>query len=585
MHNKNKSIISQALNAFRGAFFAAGIFSLFINILVLTIPLYLLNVYTHVFASMSVETLIMLTIVAVGALVVQGLLEIIRSRVLVRVSAGIDSRLGEAVLSSTISKAAGSAQHSTQPMRDVNELRGFLGGPDVFRLIDIPLIPVFVGVLYFFDPLLSMIALAGAIVLFALAIINQLVTQKPLNAMNDQSMQSFNRVDDYVRNADVIKAMGMGAAITSRWQAENFNKLQWLRKAADRAGTISSTAHFVRMLLQVAIIGAGTYLYLQHEILAGTIIAASILMGRALAPVESAISTWKNVVSARSAYKRLVMLLEESKQDEVNMELPAPEGRISLDRIIVADQRKENIFLKNVGFEILPGEMLGIVGPSGAGKSTLGKVLVGITSPSTGEIRLDGAELDHWDSTSLGKYIGYLPQDVQLFGGTVAENIARMNKDANVSDIIAAAKLVGAHDLILRLPKGYETQVGEAGLALSSGQRQHIGLARAYYGCPKLVVLDEPNANLDSESEFALLKGLSNARQQKITQVVITHRPSVLQSSDKMLMLKDGTMELFGPSDKVRERLLALRDSMSANSNKLGSGSAMSVSPIRQGNA
>lgn len=551
MTTTDQSSIREILRIYRGAFIAAALFSLFASLLTLTIPLYLINVFTHVFASLSVETLILLTVVALGALLLQSALELVRGRILTRVSQAIDARLGRQVLAAGLRRAAGGNEHSAQAMRDVSELRALIGGPELYRLIEIPLIPVFIGVLYLLHPLIGHIALGGGLLLLLLAFLNEIVTRQPLDAGNHESLRGFNRVEDYMRNADVVAAMGMGPDIAARWQRDNATRLAYMQTAADRAGLIGNLARLVRMVLQIAILGGGTYLFLQHDILSGTIIAASILMARALAPVESAIGTWKNLVSAKAAYGRLNKLLQTKGVKATGSVFPVPEGRLALEQAIVSAPNTSRLLLKRVSFELTPGEMLGVIGPSGAGKSTLGKLLVGVLKSNGGSVRLDGMELRHWEPEALGRHIGYLPQDVQLFNGSVAENIARMDQDAALEDVLAAAHLAGVHDLIARLPNGYETVIGEGGLALSGGQKQHIGLARAYYGYPRLVILDEPNSNLDLESESALRRLLQEGKRLGLTQIVISHHTGTLEGADKMLLLREGVVDLFGPKKDV----------------------------------
>lgn len=555
MQASDKPKLRQILAAYRGAFVAAAVFSVFINLLLLTIPLYLINVFSHVFGSRSLETLGMLTLVAGGALLLQAALELVRGRLLVRVSTEVEDRLGHEVFGATLLGAAGTNLHSAQPLRDVNELRNILGTGDIFRLVDITVIPLFVAVIYLFHPTLALIALGGALVLFALAVLNEWVTRKPLGQANQLAMSSINRAEDFVRNADVIRAMGMLPSVTKTWQSENEKKFSSLEAGSNWGNRLRVTARLVRMLLQMGLLGVGTYLYLQQEILPGTIIAASILMARALAPVESAIGTWKSVVSARAAYHRLAALLTTAASSNEQTALPVPLGRVNAERVMIAVRDSGSLLLKQITFELAPGELLGVIGPSGAGKSTLAKALVGVLRPTAGAVRLDGASLIHWDPDALGQHLGYLPQDVQLFAGTIAENIGRMNPSADPEAVVDAAQRVGVHDMILRLPSGYDTRIGEGGVALSSGQTQHIGLARAYFGNPTLVVLDEPNANLDADSEMALHRLLKEAKGGGTTQIVISHRPSVLQAADKMLLLREGAIDMFGPAQEVLARV------------------------------
>lgn len=548
------SPLKDILSAFRGAFGAAAIFSVFISLLALTIPLYLINVFTHVFSSLSVETLLLLTLVATGALLLQSALELVRGRLLVKVSAQFDARLGKETLKAALTSSAGTNNHSAQPLRDVNELRGLLQSGTIFQLVDIPLIPLFVGIIYLFHPTLAAISGAGALVLFGIAVANEWVTRRPLGKFNDISMKSQSAADDYVRNADVIRAMGMMPAISQDWQSKNSEKYKLMQQGADWGSRFKTAARFVRMGLQMAVLGTGTYLFLQNEILPGTIIAASFLMARALAPVESAIGTWKNVVSGQAAYKRLNDLLRRTAlKYQSATDLPVPVGHLAVERITLATESGLTL-LKQVSFDLPAGQMLGLVGPSGAGKSTLGRVIVGIHTPTVGTVRLDGANLEDWHPDSLGRHLGYLPQDVQLFSGTVALNIARMDSSVSSDSIVNAAKRVGVHEMIQRLPKGYDTPIGEGGVSLSAGQKQQIGLARAYFGNPTLVVLDEPNSNLDGEAETRLRSALEENKRLGVTQIVISHRPNLLQAADSILLLRGGVAEAFGPRSELLGR-------------------------------
>lgn len=550
-----KSEISNILADYRGAFIAVGVFGVFINLLMLTIPLYMLQVFTRVLTSRSLDTLLMLTIAAGGALLVQAVLEIVRSRLLVRVGAMIDKGLSAKVLSAILNKSAGSTQRNSQGLRDLNELRTFITGPMVFTLFDAPFAPFYVAVIYLLHPALGSIALVGCLLLFGIGYLTEVLTRKPLNDSNAVSNRAMMQVEGYVRNADALKAMGMAPAITSRWNNSNNEVMSSLSMASDKAGVLSGLAKFVRMLLQIALFGAGAYYFILDEMLLGAMIAAAILMSRALAPVESAIGTWKGLVSARAAYKRLKGVLDDYMPKNENMSLSEPEGHLSVERVVVTAPGSDQLILKGVSFDLKSGELLGVIGPSGAGKTTLGKAIVGVLSPRAGVTRLDGANIHDWDPDELGQYIGYLPQDVQLFSGTVADNIARMASEFESTDVVEAAKMAGVHELILRLPKGYDTDIGDGGLALSAGQRQHVALARALYRQPRLIVLDEPNSNLDSISERALVNAMSRAKNSGAAVVVISHRPSILGTADKMLALNNGVVEIFAPREEVMSRM------------------------------
>ena len=560
MTPRQPSPLLKVLRQFRGAFLAVVLFSLCISVLQLALPIYIFSVFTLVFNTMSGETLLMLTLMVMGAILATAALELVRGKVLARVAQGLDARLGRDVLEAVLRTSGIVRPASGQALRDVTELRGLLTGSEIYRMVEVPLVPLYIGALYFFHPTVAWVALAGTVVLMILAVVNEVVSRPALKKMNTETLKGFSRVDDYVRSADAIQAMGMVPAVVRRWERQNQEKLRQLSVASGRAVTVSTFARFVRMALQVALYGVGAYLFLQHELLVGGMIAANMIMSRGLAPVEASISTWKTLVSGHAAYGRLSELLAQNLRQAGGLALPSPEGRLQVEKVTVISGSPTagtpRVILQGVSFDLEPGKQLGIVGPSGAGKTTLGRVIAGVIPAASGAVRLDGADLRHWDADQLGHHMGYLPQEVQLFSGTVAENIARMAPTVDVKPVIAAARLTGAHEMIQRLPKGYETDVGENGSALSAGQRQHIGLARAFFGNPRLVVLDEPNSNLDSESEQALVRALGTARSAGMTVIVITHRPSLLDGADKLLVLRSGNVELFGPRSDVLARIL-----------------------------
>lgn len=555
----NDHTLSRLILQYRGSFMVLGVFSIFFNILVLTMPLYMLTVFSNVMTSRSQETLTLLTVAAVAALMIQGLLDFIRSRVLVRIGLALDLELTPQVLEAIIRHAAGRAERNAQRLRDAAELRNFLTGTGIFNLFDAPFVPLYVLVIYLMHPMLGHLALFGSLILFGIAVGNELITRKPIKSALSYNQRNQQRVDEFVRNADAIEAMGMMPAVLEQWRIQNNTALLSLSKGADTASYMQGLAKFIRIVLQVGLYGVGAYLYLHGELMTGAIIASSILMGRALAPVEAAISTWKNMVGAKNAYDRLKEILAPERLEPYRnrMSLPTPEGRLQLERVIVTAPGTDRLTLKGVGFSLEPGEFLGVVGPSGAGKTTLAKLLVGILVPKSGSARLDGVDLASWHPDELGRHVGYLPQDVQLFAGTVRENIARLSRDNDPEAVIEAAKKVGMHEAILQFPNGYDTNIGDAGALLSAGQRQHLALARAMYGSPRLLVLDEPNSNLDSVSEEALLRALDAAKKEGITIVVITHRPSILHAADKMLMLRNGVVEMYGARSQIMQQLTA----------------------------
>ncbi len=417
------------LSRFRGALVSVGLFSFFFNLLVLTLPLYMLSVFTRVLTSKSEETLVLLTVAALAALMIQGLLDMIRTRIMSRVGMGLDAALTPQVLEAVVRDSAGSGRRNIQPLSDVAEVRNFLSGSGLFSLFDAPFAPLYVGVIYILHPDLGTLALVGALVLFAIAMVNEAATRKPIKVISAHSQNTEARIQEFVRNADAIEAMGMMPAVLERWRTHTRDGISGASEITNKATAANSLAKFVRMALQIGLFGTGAYLYIQQELAAGAMIAASILMGRALAPVESAIGTWRNVVGAKAAYGRLRQILASDRftQYRDRMELPRPSGRVELERVVVMAPGSERLILKGVSLALRPGEFLGVIGPSGAGKTTLAKVLVGILPPRGGAgARLDGAELAAWHPDDLGQYIGYLPQDVQLFPGTVRENIARM---------------------------------------------------------------------------------------------------------------------------------------------------------------
>lgn len=543
--------LSEAFKDVRGAFVSIGAFSFFINLLMLTGPLYMLQVYDRVLTSGSRHTLIMLTVVAVGMILTSALLELVRSRILVRIGSRLDRRLNDRLFAGLLRlhlQQKGSSQ--SQPLRDLETLRGFLTGSGLISLFDAPWTPLFLAIIFLLHPLLGLVALSGAVVLFILAVVSELVTRGPLREASHDSAAAHGFTENTLRNAEVIEAMGMLPGLQRRWQARHQAALVAQAKASDRGGLLTACAKFVRPVLQVAILGTGAYLALQQVITPGVMIAASIIMGRALAPVEGAIGNWRGFILARNAKSRLRSFLEKDEPPEASMPLPRPKGAVSVERLVAAPPGLERPVLKGISFALKAGDSLGIIGPSAAGKSTLARLLIGVWPAAAGQVRLDGADIGDWNHLELGSHLGYLPQDVELFDGTVAENIARFG-EPNPENVVRAARRAGVHELILRLPEGYDTMIGPGGAALSGGQRQRIGLARALYGDPAFMVLDEPNSNLDGEGEAALRQAVQELKQDGTTVVVIAHRPSVLAGMDKILVLRDGQIEHFGSRDEV----------------------------------
>ena len=547
-----KNSLQVAYGKFRIAFIATMVFSFFLNLLMFVGPLYMLQIYDRVLSSRNETTLVMLTLIAIGLLVSFGILDFIRSKLLVRAGTQFDEALSKPVFHRVVKQqvsAPGSGGHVA--LSDVDKVREFLTGQGIISFFDAPWVPLFLALCFAFHPWLGLVATAGAIVIFILALVNEFGTRKLLQSAGQSGQGAQHFASTTMQNAEVIRAMGMEGALSKRWQDQHDKMLTDQAAASGRGGMVMSSSKFVRMSLQVCILGVGAYLVLMREISPGIMIAASIVMGRALAPVEQSVGQWKQFIGARQSHRRLKALFESVAADRERTELPAPKGRIDVEKLVAFLPGTREPLLKNISFTLDAGEVLALIGPSGSGKSTLVRHMVGAALPAGGTMRLDGTEISHWDIGQLGKYLGYLPQDVQLFGGTVAENIARFQENAEDADIVQAATLAGAHEMIQKLPDGYDSSVGVGGSSLSGGQKQRVGLARAVYGLPKLIVLDEPNSNLDSRGEQALLACIKELKAHGLTIVLVTHKSSLLAVSDKTLMLVDGAVEKFGATSEI----------------------------------
>lgn len=548
---KARNLFSEALRTYRSVLGSTIVFSAVINALMFVGPLYMLQVYDRVLQSRSEMTLVALTVIAAAMLAIYGLLEWIRSRVLVRAGMRFDNALANPLFSRVVTASlAQPGAKSEFALVDVDRLREFLTGAGLIAICDVPWVPVFLAVCFVFHPLLGWVATGGAVIIFILALLNEFTTKKTLNEANMHSQSAQHFANTTLQNVEVIRALGMEQSLRARWDAMHRRMLELQATASDRAGALVSASKFVRMMLQVAILGTGAYLALENEITPGVMIAASIMMGRALAPVDQVVGQWKQFVGARQAYARLKDLFARIPEELDRTQLPRPEGHYSAEQLIVAAPGTRMPIINGVTFSLPAGETLALVGPSGAGKSSLIRALVGVWTPLAGAVRLDGSELSHWDREALGDQIGYLPQTVELFSGTIAENIARF-KQATSDEVIAAAKNAGVHELIQALPEGYETQIGTGGRQLSGGQRQRVGLARALFGDPAVIILDEPNANLDMEGEDALLRALKSLRERGRTVIFVSHKIGLLALSDKSLILADGKMRAFGPTKDV----------------------------------
>ena len=535
-------------------FIFAGLFSLFINTLYLTFPLYMLAVYDRVLASYSYSTLYITTAMAFTALVVLGALDFIRSRLLVKAGVKIDELLSRKVLREMLRDLcrADSLKY-TQGLRDINTLRNYFGGNSIFAFFDTPWIFIYLGIIYVIHPILGLTATFGAVVLLILGLLQSVLTKKDLETANSLNIQSRNVILKSFRTAETIQSMGMLKNIAAHWSKINNKELICQDRAGDRSQALSAIGQSFGSLMQVIIYGAGAILVLMNKSDSGVIIAASIIMGRALAPVNQTIGAWKQTSGAKTSYKRLKDLLEaSSKQDQIQVKNLLGDLQVQNVGLDIG----ENKILNNINFNLFHGEIMGLVGPNGAGKTSLCRMILGMWAPSQGNVFLDQENVFNLDQDSLGSHIGYLPQAVELFTGTVTENIARMGK-IDSEKIVEAAKKAGAHETILRFPSGYETDIGEAGRSLSGGQRQRVGLARALYGNLALVILDEPNSNLDEEGEKALTHALENLKKNGTTTIMITHKPNLLNNVDKILVLKNGEMSIFGNRNDVLERLKA----------------------------
>jgi ATP-binding cassette subfamily C protein PrsD len=567
------SELADVLRACRTAFVGIGMFSGVINILMLTGALFMLEIYDRVLPSRSLPTLISLGLLVLVLFAMQGLLDLVRSRILVRVGASIDEalrgRMFQAIL--RVPLVAGNQGNGVQPVRDLENVRSFMSGPGPTALFDLPWIPVYLVVIFAFHIALGITALCGAIVLVGLTLLTDLLSRAPMKSASDAGLERTNFAEACRRNAEVIAAMGMARRIEAKWEEVTRRHLVELQRVSDVSGGFGAFSKVLRMVLQSAVLAVGAYLVIEQQASAGIIIAASILAGRALAPVDLAIAHSKGFLAARHSWRRLNTLLALLPAGIEPMMLPSPKARLALQDVCIAAPGTKKLIVQSVGLEMEAGHALGIVGPTGSGKSTLVRALVGVWQPLAGRIRLDGADLDQWSPHELGRHIGYLPQDVELFSGTVGENISRFDREADAKAIVAAAQVAGVHDLIVSLREGYETQIGEQGEALSAGQRQRIALARALYGDPFFVVLDEPNSNLDSEGDIALTNAVFGVRNRGGIVVIVAHRPSALVAVDWILALNSGRLQAFGEKDAVLSKLVPKLQSVTSESAQLTS--------------
>jgi PrtD family type I secretion system ABC transporter len=576
-----KGELTDALVALRRVFLVVGGFSLAINLLLLVPSLYMLQTYDRVLTSRNEGTLLVLTLLLVGLLALEAALEFVRSRVLTRVSATVDLQLDSRLFDAMFTQSLRGKGSTDRVMSDLGHVRQFLTGKGLLAFFDAPWLPIYLVVVFLLNPWLGLFGLISAAILFGLAWYNEVATGELLTLSGQYGAAASQHAAATVRNAEVVDALGMLGAMRRRWLVRQNEFLGVMGEANERAAKIGGLVRFSRTVLQSGILGFGAYLVIQNQLTPGGMIAASILLGRALAPVDLAITHWRNVVAARDAFGRLNEVLGNTPPSNPLMTLPRPQGFVTAEQLFVAAPGKRDPILKGLGFQINQGQTIAIVGPSAAGKSTLARALVGVWAPLSGALRLDGAEIATWNREELGPCLGYLPQDVELFDGTVAENIARFGA-IDSEQVVIAARRAGVHDLILHLPQGYETRIGNGPVSvmLSGGQRQRLALARALYGDPVLVVLDEPNANLDESGEAALMVALRDLKARHRTVFIVTHRANLLTQTDAIMVLVDGKIQALGPSADIingaRERAdQALEAGSGDTTAQLGSGKDM----------
>ena len=562
---------NRALKQCKLAFWITFWFAFVINLLMSITPLYSLQVLDKVLGSGSIETLIMLSIIIGSIYFVYGLLQIARSFLLIKIGEWLDNNLSPLLFGHAISATATRAHiAASQLLRDFQTVKTFLTSTGINTIFDAPWSIIYIIIIFLIHPYIGIITLVGGVIIVSTAFFNAIATNKALGEATEFSIKSMNQAEIANRNAETVEAMGMMKNVTANWHKFSKSSLIKQSTASYRNGVISNFSRFIRNLMQMLVTGVGAYIVVKtggREMTTGGMIASSIIVGRALAPFDNAIELWKSISGAMKSYKNINLAFEKYSARDESMPIPHVEGHLTVDNIFYAAPVPANMpqppmptyILKDVSFSVQPGEVLAIIGPSAAGKSTLAKVLVGVWKTMSGTVRLDGGEIFRWNREDFGKHVGYLPQGIELFSGSIKQNIARMLEDPSPEKVIAAAKLAGAHEMILRFPEGYDNDIGPGGSGLSGGQRQRIGLARAFYDNPKLVILDEPNANLDEAGEIALSNALKQAKVLKMAVVVISHRPSVLSVVDRILLLQDGAVAAYGTQEEIHNRVKMLK--------------------------
>lgn len=554
MSRKDGNLLKETLIASKSAFMYVALFSLFINLLMLTIPLYMMQIFDRVLSSHSYDTLIYLTLIAIFALFTLSLLDTVRTYIIIHISNWFDRKLTAPALALSPDQLLMGNSYPEQVLRDIGAIRQFLGGTGIFTFFDSPWVPIYIIVIFLLNPLLGWISAIGAILLFLCALLNEFFTRKLLREATETSITNNYETTTTLRNAEVIQAMGMLYSLINHWHQKNEKVLDFQKKSSQIAGNILSFSKFLRSTLQILILGVGAYLVLTNQITSGMMIAGSILMSRALAPIEQGIGAWKQYQNAKQAMERLEPHLQFYSGRNEGIQLPKPKGLLTFENLYYAPPNLQKHVICNINFQIKPGEMVALIGPSAAGKSTLARLIVGVFKPASGVVRLDHADVYQWEREDFGKHVGYLPQDIELFNGSIKENIARMGT-IDESAVIKAAQSAGCHELILRLAQGYDTVINRTNFSLSSGQRQRIALARALYNDPQLIVLDEPNSNLDTDGETALISALNSLKERGATVVVIAHRPHIIRYVDTIIVLNEGKIQFSGPREQILAKL------------------------------
>lgn len=558
MSSESENNLRTALKACKNSFVSVGFFSFFVNTLTLIPTFFMIQVSGRVVPSSSGSTLLMLTLIMTVLLATLGSLEWVRSRIMVRISNRLDVLLSRDVYRASFKRAlnSGGGDATAQSLNDLTSLRQFFTGPGVFAFFDAPWFPIYTVIMFLFHPWFGYMTIFCGVVLTTLAIINHRLTSGALAAANKENVASNVITTKTLRNAEVIESMGMLETLMNRWAKRQRRAIMLQSQASDKGGALSSFSKVFRLWSQSIMLAIGAYLVITHQINPGLLMAGSLLLGRALSPIDQMIGSWKGVVAAKVQYERLNKVMDDLSSEPERMPLPAPEGHVQVENLIVAPPGAKAPVLRNISFVAPAGSIVGIVGPSAAGKSTLVRALMGIWTPRHGVVRLDGADVASWDKQALGPYVGYLPQDIELFEGSISENIARFD-DVDADKVVQAAQMAGVHEMILMLPDGYDTVIGGDGVNLSGGQRQRIGLARAIYGCPRLIVLDEPNSNLDEVGERALAVALQKLKETGATVFIVSHRPNILSRLDRILVMAGGTISLYGERDRVIAELAA----------------------------